>query len=167
MVAGSAVFAAKRRASLPVLLFFSTLAIAAGYLGMAAAPALALACVGSAVGGAGNGVQWVATISAVQELTSSSMQARVISVLESVASAMPAVGFVAGGLIATVFNPRVAFAFAGLGVIAILFVAVPLLGSKWPVHAAGDPPETAEGDVMVQLIPALRADMSSPNWRSQ
>jgi MFS family permease len=167
MVLGSAVFASLRRAPLPLLLFFSTLAIAAGYLGMALAPALALACVGSAVGGAGNGVQWVATISAVQELTSSPMQARVISVLESFASAMPAIGFVLGGLIATAYSPRATFAFAGFGVLAILAVAVPLLGSRWPVQAAGEPADTAEDGVMVQLIPALRADLSSPNRRSR
>ena len=58
-----------RRAPLPVLLFFSTLAVGAGYLGLAAAPTLAVACAASVVGGAGNGVQWVAAISAVQELT--------------------------------------------------------------------------------------------------
>ena len=69
MVFGSVVFARLRRASLPVLLFFSTVAIGAGYLGMAAAPMLAVACVASAVGGLGNGIQWVAVISAVQELT--------------------------------------------------------------------------------------------------
>ena len=38
MVLGSLVFAAVRRASLPLLLFFSTLAVGAGYLGLAAAP---------------------------------------------------------------------------------------------------------------------------------
>ena len=58
-----------RRAPLPLLLFFSTIAVGAGYLGMAAAPTLAVACAASVVGGAGNGVQWVAVISAVQELT--------------------------------------------------------------------------------------------------
>ena len=90
---------------LPLLLFCSTAAIAAGYLGMAAAPTLAVACLASALGGAGNGVQWVALVSAVQELTSATMQARVISVLESIASALPAVGFVVGGLIATLYDP--------------------------------------------------------------
>ena len=59
MVIGSIVFAAVRRAPLPVLLFFSTLAVGAGYLGLAAAPTLAVACAASIVGGAGNGVQWV------------------------------------------------------------------------------------------------------------
>ena len=60
MVLGSIVFAAVRRAPLPYLLFFSTLAVGAGYLGLAAAPTLALACAASVLGGAGNGVQWVA-----------------------------------------------------------------------------------------------------------
>jgi len=41
MVVGSAVFATLRRASLSVLLFFSTVAIGAGYLGMAVAQATA------------------------------------------------------------------------------------------------------------------------------
>src|SRR5262249_13028525 len=65
MVAGSVVFATVRRSSLPAQLLFSTLAIAVGYLGMAAAPTLAFACVASVVGGTGNGIQWVAVISAV------------------------------------------------------------------------------------------------------
>jgi MFS family permease len=73
MLLGSAVFATLRRAPLPLLLFFSSVAIGAGYLGMAAAQTLAVACVASAVGGAGNGVQWVAAVSAVQELTSANM----------------------------------------------------------------------------------------------
>ena len=80
MVLGSLVFAALRQAPLPCLLFFSTIAVGAGYLGLAAAPTLALACAASVLGGAGNGVQWVAAISAVQELTAQAMQARVMSV---------------------------------------------------------------------------------------
>ena len=55
MVLGSVVFAGLRRAPLPVLLFFSTVAIGAGYLGMAAAPTLVAACAASVLGGAGNG----------------------------------------------------------------------------------------------------------------
>src|SRR4051794_31882171 len=67
MVVGSLVFARLRRTPLPVLLFFSTIAVGAGYLGLSAAPGLGLACAASIVGGAGNGVQWVSTVSAVQE----------------------------------------------------------------------------------------------------
>lgn len=131
MVAGSLVFAALRRASLPMLLFFSTAAVGVGYLGMAAAPGLAIACGASAVGGAGNGVQWVSVVSAVQELTRQSMQARVIAVLESVGAAMPGVGFALGGLLATALGPRATFLVAGAGVMAIVLAAAPLLGRRW------------------------------------
>ena len=99
MVLGSVAFAALRRLPLPVLLFFSTAAVGAGYLGLAVAPTLAVACAASVLGGAGNGVQWVAVVSAVQELTAQRMQARVISVLESIGAAMPGVGYLIGGLV--------------------------------------------------------------------
>ena len=48
----------------------STALIGLAYLGLAAAPTLLVACAASLLGGAGNGVQWVALVSAVQELTS-------------------------------------------------------------------------------------------------
>jgi MFS family permease len=145
-----------------VLLFFSTLAIAAGYLGMAAAPTLLVACAAAVAGGTGNGVQWVAVISAVQELTSAKMQARVLSVLESIGAALPALGFVAGGVIAELNGARTTFAFAGIGVILVVAVAVPLLGRHWPLTARridGKPEER----VMVELIPAAPAPAAQPN----
>jgi MFS family permease len=163
MVLGSIVFATLRRAPLPLLLFFSTLAVGAGYLGMAAAQTLVLACVASALGGAGNGVQWVAVVSAVQELTKASMQARVMSVLESLSSAAPGVGYLAGGLIATAYAPRATFAVAGAGVIAIVAITAPMLGRKWPESRENDtlderPQELDAGDeIMVELIPATGA----------
>ncbi len=159
MVLGSILFARLRQAPLPNLLFFSTLAVGAGYLGLAAAPTLAVACVASVLGGAGNGVQWVATISAVQELTEESMQARVMSVLESIGAAMPGVGFAVGGVIAALVSPRMTFLVAGCGVIAIVVVMAPLLGGNWlqkgevpdemPQEASLDGPD----DVVVELIP--------------
>jgi MFS family permease len=155
MVLGGIVFAAVRRASLPVLLFFSTVAVGAGYLGLAVAPTLFLACLASVLGGTGNGVQWVSAISAVQELTSQSMQARVLSVLESVGAAMPGVGYLVGGLIASGGNPRATFLVAGLGVLAIVAIAAPILGTKWPERRQKTGPEgvDAEDAIMVELIP--------------
>jgi MFS family permease len=167
MVLGSIVFAALRRAPLPALLLFSTLAVGAGYLGMAAAPTLAVACGAAALGGAGNGVQWVSVISAVQELTIDEMQARVISVLESIGAAMPGIGFVLGGVIATVLDPRAVFLVAGVGVFAIVAVSIPLLGRRWASDGAipGSPGglDAAE-EIMVELIPAEA--LSSPDRRS-
>jgi MFS family permease len=155
MVLGSLVFAAVRRASLALLLFVSTLAVGAGYLGLAAAPNLALACAASVLGGTGNGVQWVSTISAVQEMTVAGMQARVMSVLESIGAAMPGVGFVLGGVIAAVASPRATFLLAGLGVLAIVALAAPLLGGNWPERLATSGSYELDGsdDVVLELIP--------------
>jgi MFS family permease len=158
MVLGSVVFAMLRRASLPYLLFFSTITIGLGYLGMAVAPVLAIACLAAVVGGAGNGVQWVAIVSAVQELTADHMQARVMSVLESIGSAMPGVGYLLGGLIATADSPRATFAFAGVGVLAIVAIMTPILGSKWPDHVATSDsyPLDGDNDLVLELLPGSR-----------
>jgi MFS family permease len=156
MVLGSLIFAGAQRVALPILLFFSTLAVGAGYLGLAAAPTLAAACAASVLGGAGNGVQWVSAISAVQELTESAMQARIMSVLWSIGAAMPGVGYALGAATAVLFDPRATFLVAGLGVLAIAALAVPVLGRKWPESRGKAPPgeDRAESEIMVELIPA-------------
>jgi MFS family permease len=155
MVLGSLLFARLRQASLALLLLFSTLAVGAGYLGLAAAPTLALACAASVVGGAGNGIQWVAMISAVQELTAEAMQARVMSVLESIGAAMPGVGFALGGIVAALVSPRMTFLVAGAGVLVIVSVMAPLLGGKWVEDGEipASPSLDGRDDVVVELIP--------------
>ena len=164
MVVGSFVFAGVRRAPLPYLLFFSTIAVGAGYLGLAAAPTLALACGASVVGGAGNGVQWVAAVSAVQELTASEMQARVMSVLESIGAAMPGLGIILGGLIVTVATPRVAFLAAGLGVLAIVAIMAPILGTNWADRTGSSGSNELDGGntVVLELIAGNRSVQSDP-----
>lgn len=156
MVLGSLVFAAARRAPLPDLLFLSTVTVGVGYLGLAAAPGLTLACAASLVGGAGNGVQWVAAVSSVQELTAAPMQARVMAVLESIGAAMPGVGYAAGGLVAASLDSRVTFLLAGSGVLAIAMVAAPLVGRTWPKRRTNDHANRldAQGAVVMELLPA-------------
>jgi MFS family permease len=162
MVLGSLLFARLRQASLGYLLLFSTLAVGVGYLGLAAAPTLAFACLASVVGGTGNGVQWVTTISAVQELTEETMQARVMSVLESVGAAMPGVGFALGGVVATLISPRMTFLVAGCGVIGIVVVMAPLLKGKWVEtnevsnEVSVMPLLDGHQDVVVELVPASK-----------
>jgi MFS family permease len=133
MVVGSLIFTAVgQRASLKRLLFFSTLAIGFSYLGLAAAGTLVLACIAGAVGGIGNGVQWVSVMSAVQELTASQFQARVVGLLEAVGKAMPGIGFLLGGAIAAILSPRASFLTAGLGVIGVLSLVTPVLSrARW------------------------------------
>jgi len=76
-------------------------------------------------------------MTAVQQLAQMPYQARVISVLESLAKGAPAVGFLVGGAVTSVFNPRVAYALAGMGVLAVLAIAsLALLRVGWRGDAA-------------------------------
>jgi MFS family permease len=142
MVVGSLMFTALRRVSLSALLVMSTLAIGVAYLGMGVAPTLVVACAAAAVGGTGNGIQWVALVTAVQELTRATYQARVLALLEALASAMPGIGFLLGGAVAAVLDPRASFVVAGAGVIAVLVIAIARLRHvEWqPELEQGQPP---------------------------
>lgn len=127
MVVGSLIFIVAKRLSLTLLVLCSTTMIGAAYLGMAGAETLAAACALSVLGGTGNGIQWVSVVTALQEATPVALQARVMSMLESVNRAAPAVGFLAGGLLVTSFSPRAAFATAGIGVLVLVVLAAAAL----------------------------------------
>lgn len=156
MVAGSLVFARVKKTPLIVLLLLSTVAVGISYLGMGIAPTLAVACAFSVLGGVGNGVEWVAAISAVQELTESGMQARIMAVLESVASAMPGVGFALGGVLGAVGTTRMTFAVSGFGVLAIALLILPLARSWHPPREPSEDhgfPLDESHDVVLELLP--------------
>lgn len=127
MLSGSLLFGALRGRSLTLLIVASTATIGVAYLALAAAPTLGLACVASLAGGLGNGIQWVALVSAVQEATKAEFQARVLGLLEGFGAAMPGLGFLIGGAVATVMTPRAAYAVAGAGVLIVLAGAVAAL----------------------------------------
>jgi len=120
LVIGSVVFARLGRRPITIVVGISTLAIGAGYIGMAAAPGLAAASVAAVVGGIGNGVQWVAVVTALQEAVQAQMQARVAGFFEAVATAMPGLGFILGGALTAAVSPRAAFAASGGGVVLIV-----------------------------------------------
>ena len=124
MVIGSGVFARMRNRSTRALVFASTLCVGIGYLGLAAAPGIVLACVASVVGGTGNGVQWVSVLTTIQEAVTEALQARVVGLMESMAAAAPGVGFLLGGVLTTAWSPRLAYLVAGVGVVAIAFVVL-------------------------------------------
>ena len=160
MLAGSFLFAALRQASLPRLLAASTLAIGLAYIVTGAAPTLAVACLASVAGGIGNGIQWVALMTTVQGLTRTSYQARVVSLLESLASAMPGLGFVVGGAVAALANPRVSYAVAGAGVIVVLaLAALALRGTDWWAQAASERDAEPED---VPITGAMHATHTEP-----
>jgi MFS family permease len=136
MAIGSIVYARRLSSSLWPLLLASTIAMGVSYAATAAAPTIAAACAAAVVGGAGNGVQWVAVISTVQELVDASHETRVLGIFEAVASAMPGLGFVLGGALAALFAPRVAYAVAGAGVLGLALLGIPLVGRSWAAAEA-------------------------------
>jgi hypothetical protein len=119
IVIGSLVYMVVRRRSAAALIVGSTAAVGAAYIGMAAAAALPVACALSVLGGTGNGVQWIAVVTALQEATPADLQARISGLLESIGAAMPGLGYIIGGAIVAVASPRTAFAVAGAGVLAL------------------------------------------------
>ena len=123
VVLGSIVFIAVKRLSPAVLILLSTLAIGAGYLGMAVTSSLLVACLASIVGGLGNGIQWVSVMTALQESTPQDLQARITGLLESIASAMTGVGFLLGGIVTAIFSPPTAFFVSGIGVVILVILA--------------------------------------------
>ena len=122
MVIGSALFARERSRPTTMLIVVSTVMVAVGYIGMAGAPELYSACAMSALGGIGNGVQWVAVVTALQEATDDRFQGRVAGLLEAMMAIGPGIGFVLGGAITALMSPRAAFAVSGAGLLLILTV---------------------------------------------
>jgi MFS family permease len=120
IVVGSLVYLLIRQRSAVVLVIASTAAIGAAYLGMASAGTLLVACLVSLVGGAGNGIQWIAVMTALQEATPTDYQARIVGLLESLAAAMPGVGYLLGGALVAIGSPRTAYAVAGAGVLVLV-----------------------------------------------
>lgn len=110
---GAIVFARSVHRPLGPMLTGGTLLVGLAYLGFAVAPTLAIACGAAVVGGIGNGIQWPSLISAVQQLTPSSLHGRLMSAVGSLNALCPAIGFAVGGTIAAVSTPRVAMACAG------------------------------------------------------
>jgi MFS family permease len=137
MVLGGIAFAAAAKVRLLVVVGMSTALVAAGYAGLAVAPSLALACVFSAVGGIGNGAQWIGIVTAVQQAVSQVRQSAITAVLESINQLMPAVGFLLGGALAALASPRTTYAVAAVGVLLVLLVGA----VRPPVGLGGTAPE--------------------------
>ncbi len=108
------------------LVLVSTLAVAVAYLGLAVAGTLLVACLISVIGGIGNGIQWIAVMTALQEQTARDYQARITGLMESLGAAMPGFGFLLGGAIVALSSPRAAYAIAGGGLLVLLLGALPL-----------------------------------------
>jgi MFS family permease len=139
LLAGSLAYMRLGRRSPATLVLGSTAAIGVAYAGLAAANTLWVACLISVVGGIGNGFQWVSVMTLVQEATPLELQARVVSLLESLGAAMPGVGFLLGGTLTAVFSPRTAYAVAGIGTLLLVVVAALALPRGRPAEPLSAP----------------------------
>jgi MFS family permease len=116
---GSVAFARALRRPVGVMLTAGTVGVGLAYVGFSVAPSLGLACIASIVGGAGNGVQWAALISAVQQLTPASLHGRMMGAVEAVNALFPALGLILGGALTAATSTRTAFLVVGLGAIVM------------------------------------------------
>jgi MFS family permease len=129
---GAIVFARSTRRPLGPMLTGGTLLVGLAYLGFAVAPVLLLACAAAVVGGIGNGIQWPALISAVQQLTPAALHGRLMSAVGSLNALCPALGFAMGGTIAALSSPRIAMGIAGAAatLATFAFVRLPIRGLR-------------------------------------
>jgi hypothetical protein len=146
IVVGSLVYLLVRQRHALGLIIVSTALIGVAYLGLATAETLLVACLISVVGGAGNGVQWIAVITALQEITPPDYQARIVVLLESLGAAMPGVGYVIGGALVALGSPRTAYAVAGAGVLVLVLGALILRPSLDRASSRG---RRAAGDLQL------------------
>jgi hypothetical protein len=114
-VVGSIIFARSVLRSLGALLGVGALAIGLAYLGFAAAPSLAFACVAAFIGGIGNGLEVPSIVSLVQRLTPQRLHGRLMGVVESLDALCLAIGLPLGGALVALSSPRLAFLTVGLG----------------------------------------------------
>ena len=118
-MAGSAVFARWRRLEARVLIAAASASLGIGFVVMAAAPTLAVALIGAALGGGGNGVEAVSVRTALQEQVEPTWMALMMSLNESIFLLMPGLGILLGGAITAVWSPRAALAFGGAGALLV------------------------------------------------
>jgi MFS family permease len=156
IVVGSLVYLLVKQRSPLVLIVASTALIGVAYLGMATAETLLVACLISVVGGAGNGIQWIAVVTTLQEITPADYQARIVGLLESLGAAMPGLGYLIGAALVALGSPRTAYAVAGVGVLVLVLAALVIRPSFDRAPIARSRP----GDVPLpdSLAPAPRSN---------
>jgi MFS family permease len=122
-VAGAAVYARWRGRPNRELIVGGAASLGIGFAVMAAAPTLAVAIVGAALGGVGNGVESVAARTALQEEASDEWMAMMMSLYEALFQSVPGAGMLIGGGLTALGSPRTALAVASAGSLAVTAAA--------------------------------------------
>jgi hypothetical protein len=132
LIVGSVAYAPLSRRHLGAAAVGSTVLQGLAYAGLGVSPDIYVACAVAAVGGAANGVQWVALTTAIQEVTELDYQVRVMAVFESLTTLSPGVGFLLGGALAVAVSPRFAFVVAAIGTLAVVAAVAALRPWRQP-----------------------------------
>ena len=98
-MAGAAIYARWRGRPSRDLIVGGAACLGVGFVVMAAAPSLAVAIVGAAFAGVGNGVESVAVRTALQEEVEEQWMALMMSLYEALFQSVPGVGMLIGGVI--------------------------------------------------------------------
>jgi ENTS family enterobactin (siderophore) exporter len=125
-VVGSIGFERLIKRPLSETLSAGTFLIGAAFVGLAAAPSLAVACVAGVVGGVGNALQWPSLFSLVQRLTPDELQGRMLGAVESLSALTLAIGLPLGGGLVAIADPRLAFVIVGAGTLASIAALLPI-----------------------------------------
>lgn len=129
-VAGSLMYARWRQLPGRQMMATGACLVGIGYLGMAVAPSLAFAIVGSVIGGIGNGIVIVALRTSVQEATQERWMTVTMSLNQAIFQASPGLGFLIGGALAALAGPRAAIAVAGAGSLVVTAAMWAILPSQ-------------------------------------
>jgi hypothetical protein len=169
-VAGAAVYARWRGRPNRELIVGGAAFLGLGFVVMAAAPSLAVAIVGAALGGIGNGVESVAARTAIQEEASERWMAMMMSLYEALFQSVPGAGMLIGGGITALGSPRTALAVAGAGSLAVTvaaWFALTGLGSRLQAQADGAPGTQADGarESRTETVRGPQADGHRPTPR--
>jgi MFS family permease len=162
-VAGAAVYARWRGRPNRELIVGGAAFLGMGFVVMAAAPTIAVAIVGAALGGVGNGVESVAVRTALQEEASEEWMAMMMSLFEAVFQSVPGAGMLIGGGLTALGSPRTALAVAGAGSLAVTvaaWFALSGLGSRLQPQgeSAGGPQRAGGGGPQTDAMRESQAD---------
>ncbi len=131
-------------------------ALGVGMSVMALAPTLAVAVVGAAVAGLGNGIEAVAMRTALQEQVEAHWMALIMSLNETIFQAVPGGGILLGGAIAALAGARVALGVAGAGALLVAAAAWIVLQAEpaRPEEGLGGAWSTPNGPLEPPVRPA-------------
>ncbi len=122
-IAGSAIYVRWRGLPGRQTIALGAGALGVGFIVMAAAPTFAVAMVGAAIAGIGNGSEAVAARTVLQEQVEEHWMTMIVSLNDSIAQFIPGAGILLGGAIASLAGARATLAVAGAGALVVTVVA--------------------------------------------